>query len=132
MFSSGAVLRGGSAQRFGKVDFLFLHLALNDVVRHVEIGGAGTAVDGIAHGHFDVERDAMRMLHGVRELAEGRRDQHLALFLERRPCRSASRREAPPIRIIGQQFSFALARPARPCTTPGPDTTRQAPGRPVR
>ena len=30
--------------------------------------------------------------------------------------------EAPPISIIGQQFDCALARPASPCTTPGPDT----------
>src|SRR6185295_18208346 len=40
--------------------------------------------------------------------------------------------EAPPMQIIGQPFCCALARPARACTTPGPDTTRQTPGRPVR
>ena len=46
-------------------------------------------------------------------------------------CPDPPRFQAPPIRIIGQQFCWALARPARPCTTPGPVTTMQAPGRPV-
>ena len=46
-------------------------------------------------------------------------------------CRRLAVGEAPPIMIMGQQFCCALARPARPCTTPGPETVRQAPGRPV-
>ena len=40
--------------------------------------------------------------------------------------------EAPPMSIIGQLFCLALARPARAWITPGPDTTRQRLGRPVR
>ena len=129
------LLRRGAARWLGtargEMDFLFVGLALDDVVRHVEISGAGSSVDGIAHRHLDVERDANRMLHSVRELAEGRRDQHLALFLDP-PMPLCRTSDAPPIRMIGQQFSFAFARPERPCTTPGPDTTRHAPGRPVR
>jgi hypothetical protein len=39
---------------------------------------------------------------------------------------------APPMRIIGQLFCCALARPDRAWITPGPLTTRQACGRPRR
>ena len=40
--------------------------------------------------------------------------------------------EAPPIRIMGQQFSRAFASPAKAWITPGPDTTKHACVRPVR
>ena len=40
--------------------------------------------------------------------------------------------DEPPSRIIGQQFDQALARPEMALVMPGPETTRQAPGRPVR
>ena len=40
--------------------------------------------------------------------------------------------DAPPMRIMGQQFSLALASPAKAWMTPGPETTRHACGRPVR
>jgi hypothetical protein len=55
----------------------------DDVVRQVEIGRAGPAVDRVPDRHLDIERDAVDVLDRMRELAERRRDQHLALFLER-------------------------------------------------
>ena len=58
-------------------------LSGDDVVRHVEIARAGPAVDRVSDRHLDVERDAVDVLDRMRELAERRRDQHLALFLER-------------------------------------------------
>ena len=46
------------------------------------------------------------------------------------PCCEMS--DAPPSRIIGQRFDHAFARPEIAFVMPGPETTRQAPGRPVR
>ena len=39
---------------------------------------------------------------------------------------------APPSRIIGQPFDHAFEAPAMPWIMPGPETQRQAAGRPVR
>src|SRR5216684_4363570 len=60
MFSPGATMRGGSGTR-----------------------GAGAAVDRVPGCHLDIVRNARHALDAVRELAERRGDQHLALFLER-------------------------------------------------
>ena len=48
------------------------------------------------------------------------------------PCPSWYESGAPPIRIIGHVFDHAFAMPAMPWIIPGPQTVRQAPGRPVR
>ncbi len=63
-------------------DFVLVALAGDDVVGHVEIGGAGTAVDGVPRRHLDKIGDALDGIDGMREFAERRGDQHLALFLE--------------------------------------------------
>ena len=57
--------------------------APDDVVGHVEIGGAGAAIDRVPGCHLDIIGDALHALDAVRELAERRGDQHLPLFLER-------------------------------------------------
>lgn len=46
------------------------------------------------------------------------------------PCCAMS--DDPPSRIIGQRFDHAFASPEIAFVIPGPDTTRHAPGRPVR
>ena len=75
------------ARRFGHAldldDFVEVAFAPDDVVGHVEIGGAGTAIDRVPGRHLDIVGDALHALDAVRELAERRGDQHLALFLER-------------------------------------------------
>ena len=63
-------------------DLVELACAPDDVVRHVEIGGAGAAVDRVPGRHLDIVGDALHALDAVGELAERRGDQHLALFLE--------------------------------------------------
>ena len=57
-------------------------LALDDVVGHVEVAGARTAIDRMTGGHLDVVGNARHALDAVRELAERRGDMHLALLLE--------------------------------------------------
>src|ERR1700740_2917679 len=57
--------------------------ALDDVVGHVEIGGAGATIDRVPGCHLDIVGDALHALDAVRELAERRGDQHLPLLLER-------------------------------------------------
>ena len=63
-------------------EFALLALAGDDVVGQVEIGGARPAVDRLPRRHLDIVGNALDALDAVRELAERRCDQHLALFLE--------------------------------------------------
>src|SRR6202035_2040428 len=56
--------------------------APDDVVRHVEIGGAGAAVDRVPGCHLDIIGDAVHAFDAVRKLAERRGDQHLPLLLK--------------------------------------------------
>ena len=74
------------ARRVGRAldldDFVEVAFAGDDVVGEVEIGGAGAAIDRVPGRHLDIVRDALDALDAVREFAERRGDQHLALFLE--------------------------------------------------
>src|SRR6516162_426979 len=63
-------------------DFVGGAFASDDVVGHVEVGGAGAAIDRVPGCHLDIIGDALDALDCVREFAERRGDQHLALFLE--------------------------------------------------
>ena len=81
-FSCGATMRGGSGTRSTCDDLVEVAFALDDVVGHVEIAGAGAAIDRVPGRHLDVVGNALHALDAVRELAERRGDQHLALFLE--------------------------------------------------
>src|SRR3989440_11441764 len=63
-------------------DFVDVAFAGDDVVGHVEIGSAGAAIDRVPRCHLDIIGDALDALDAVREFAERRGDQHLALFLE--------------------------------------------------
>src|SRR5262245_50004096 len=63
-------------------DFIDVTFAGDDVVGHVEIGSAGAAIDRVPGCHLDIIGDALDALDAVREFAERRGDQHLALFLE--------------------------------------------------
>ena len=77
---------GLRARRFGhpgRLDHVvFFALGADDVVRKVEIDRAGAAVQRVANGLIDVVRDAMRVLDGVRVLAVGGGQFHLAFLLE--------------------------------------------------
>ncbi len=74
------------ARRVGRAldldDFVDVAFAGDDVVGHVKIGGAGAAIDRVPGCHLDIIGDALDALDAVREFAERRGDQHLALFLE--------------------------------------------------
>ena len=74
------------ARRFGRAldlnDFIEVAFAPDDIVGHVEIGGAGPTIDRVPGRHLDIVGDALHALDAVRELAERRGDQHLPLFLE--------------------------------------------------
>ena len=74
------------ARRVGRTldldDFVLVALAGDDVVGHVEIGGAGAAIGRVPGRHLDIIGDALHAIDAVGEFAERRGDQHLALFLE--------------------------------------------------
>ena len=74
------------ARRVGRAldldDFVDVACAGDDVVGHVEIGGAGAAINRAPRRHFDVIRDALDALDAVCEFAKRRGDQHLTLLLE--------------------------------------------------
>src|SRR5262245_28132960 len=63
-------------------DFVDVAFTGDDVVGHVEIGGAGATIDRVPGCHLDIIGDALHALDAVREFAERRGDEHLALFLE--------------------------------------------------
>jgi len=80
------LLRRHRTRRVGRPldldNFVLVALAGDDVVGHVEIGGAGTAIDGVPRRHFDIVKDALHGIDGMRGFAEGGGDHHLALLLE--------------------------------------------------
>jgi hypothetical protein len=78
----------------------------DDVVGHVEIGGAGAAIERVPRRHLDIIGDAVHALDAVRELAEGRGDHHLPLFLKRTHAaaigfRSAADQDHGPAILLG-------------------------------
>ncbi len=75
-------MRGGSGARSTWTTLSKSTFAGDDVVGHVEIGGAGTAVDRVARRHLDIIGDTIDAIDRVREFAERRGDQYLALFLK--------------------------------------------------
>src|SRR5262249_11132300 len=82
-FSIGATMRGrGGGRALDLDDFVDIAFAGDNVVGHVEIGGAGAAIDRVPGCHLDIIGDALDALDAVCEFAERRGDQHLALFLE--------------------------------------------------
>jgi hypothetical protein len=52
--------------------------APDDVIGHVEIGGAGAAIDRVPGCHLDIIGDALDALDTVCEFAERRGDSHAA------------------------------------------------------
>ena len=63
---------------FGFVDF-----TKNDVIGHVEITRARTAINGVPDSHFDIERNTFHVLDIMRELAVRGCQFGLTFFLER-------------------------------------------------
>src|SRR5262249_10563901 len=85
-FSAASMFSIGATGRVGRTldldDFVDVAFAGDDVVGHVEIGSAGAAIDRVPRCHLDIIGNALDALDAVREFAERRGDQHLALFLE--------------------------------------------------
>ena len=136
---SAASTASGSAcgaRRFGHGgrldDFVLVAFAADDVVGEVEVDGSRATVERVAHRLIDVVRDAVNVLDGMRVLAVRRREFDLALFLEAAHAVLVDRRRAAdqdhrPAVLLGVGQG-----PAKAWMTPGPETVRQACGRPVR
>ena len=114
--SSGmAWVRGGSGQRPGSSTSRLTDFSGNDVVRHVEVARTDVRRSR-SDCHLDIERDAVDVLVPWANLQNGVAS---APGSSERPHTVAPGFRRAPMRIIGQPFCCALARPASAWTTPG-------------